>query len=102
MIEGIHLDFTTDELRTHLKTMVEHHLERDAWYQRQSADLRAELDRGPVGSADNDRNTILVSKAVNHRRKAERLQLIAEHLVDSEIYRLDDGDCAELELYHRW
>lgn len=109
MIVGLYIDFKTDELRTHLKERVAHHLERARWFAQQSDTLRETLAQEALaddriggdrtGSADNDRNPMMFKGHLKtHRREAQRLLLTLEHLAPNEVYRLSDKDCERLEL----
>jgi hypothetical protein len=98
MIEGLKLDFTTEQLRQHLKTKIAHHEERVTFYTKQVDSLKGEEFAAVSGNPIMQ----LQTKLGEHRRKATLFRIIAEHLVPNEMYRLGDNDLERIELVSRF
>ena len=93
MIEGLKLTMTGADLRRHLSARIEWHRERVLDYER-------EMDRGSLGDPGEVR---LPAHVVEHMRdehesRAGVLAFIREHVLESETYRLGEGDLVFGEL----
>jgi hypothetical protein len=97
MIEGLKLDFTTDELAKHLSRRVDHHLERAAFYEKQAGTLEAGGAQ-PQQYSGGDPVRTLKDSLAQHRNRAELLRVMRDHLVPSEQYRLDENDLLKIEI----
>jgi hypothetical protein len=95
MIEGIHLDFKSSEIKEHLLERVHYHKEREVFYLAQVRRLRkagAQL----VGYVDP--LSALEKKAESHRERRDLFAIMAEHIVPNEVYRLSETELGHIEL----
>jgi len=97
VIEGLKLDFTTDELAEHLSKRVDHHLERAEFYDKQAkalvtggAEAQQYTNGDPVQS--------LRDSLAKHRNRAALLGVMRDHLVPGETYRLHEDDLLKIEI----
>src|SRR5262245_7135111 len=100
MINGIQLDFTTDQLRQHVQDRRAYHEAKAEWYANQIEGLRGGGVRPE--SVSNDPIHSLEGTLQRHRQNAALFQVIADHLVPNETYRLSQGDLNTLELVSRY
>lgn len=103
MIEGIHLDFKSSEIKKHLLERMRHHKEREVFYLTQIRKVRkAGADRAgyinPVSA--------LEKKVESHRERCDLFAIMAQHIIPNEVYRLTETDLGHIELpgrsYNRW
>jgi hypothetical protein len=101
VIEGLHIDVTSVELKEHIADRAAHHKKRAEWYAQQAQ----QLETGHLRTADMDRHSRsydpldgLLAKRNEHVSKAAYFQFICDHLVPNETYRLKEDDLARLEV----
>jgi hypothetical protein len=99
MIQGIQIDFTTEQLREHLADRIGYHETKASWYAQQTASLREGMTANPGMTADPIR--ALEESRKDHAKRASTLTIIRDHLVPSETYRLTEGDMSRVELIDR-
>lgn len=97
MIEGLHFDLSSDELKAHLEARARHHDSRVEFYQGQAKQLR---DGGaqPTNYSNGDPIRNLEEKAAGHLEARERFSWLATHVVKNETYRLSEADASKVEL----
>lgn len=101
MIEGIKLDFTSDELRSIIADRVIHHAERQEFYESQATSLEGNgCERNDYSGGDPVKG--LRDKSKDHKTKAELFRVIGQHIVANEVYRLTESDLVRLELISRY
>jgi len=101
MIEGLHLDIASSELREHLEKRVQHHLARAEQYAKQAKEFEDEQPSDGAAAFKNTANSpldSLKSSAKNHKHRASKFAFMSKHLVQSETYRLTVHELQELEL----
>lgn len=104
MIEGIKLDFTTDELASHLRGRIEHHKERQAFYKERAALLKGSEDAVQPNYSNAVRgNPVdqMESSATKHENIFKTFEIILSHLIPNETYRLEEDDLTRLEFTTR-
>ena len=101
MIEGIKLDFTSDQLKAHVGERIVFHSQKEKWYQQQVLALRSGGVR-PDSGVSNDPVTSLERSMSDHAQKAGLFQVIADHIVSNEVYRLSESDLSRLEFISRY
>jgi hypothetical protein len=94
MIEGIHFDIRTDELKAHLEARVLHHRERAAFYEAQ----KATFADAPTEQMSNDPVQGLKAAGKRHLQQADLFAFMATHVAANETYRLSSHDLSTLEL----
>jgi hypothetical protein len=104
MIEGIHLDFKSSEIKKHLLERAQHHKEREVFYLTQVKKIRkAGAERAAYGA---DPLSALEKKAESHRERRDLFVMMAQHIIPNEVYRLTETDLGHIELpgrsYDRW
>ena len=100
MIEGMKLDFTTEQLKKHCATRIAYHEKRAVFFADEAkrfADDAREADlvsnRGyTAGKGD------LLARAENNKKMAAYFKIVSDHLVPGETYRLSDSELSRLEL----
>jgi hypothetical protein len=95
MIDGIHCDVSTDEMRTLLGKRIKYHEEKATFYAKTAKDL---TDSGLQVSGGSSRDPVgdLQTKVKEHQSRIEFLTFVAAHLVEGETYRLSEHDMARL------
>lgn len=100
MIEGIKVILTTNEFRALLNERVTRHEERGEFY-------KIEADRLEAGRAEAQTYTngdpikSLRDSQKQHEGNATRLNFLAAHLIEDEMYTLSDEDLEKVELIKR-
>ena len=94
MIEGIHCDFSADEMRACIDKTIAHERDKADDYAGQLAGLEAAGMKERGGSVDAIRD--LRGRVAERDKRAARLMIIRDHLVAGETYRLDTGDMEDL------
>ena len=99
MIEGIKIEMTTTELKTHVVERVKFHKGKAVWYAKQATNLRAGRSDGMMSASNmtNDPVTSLVRSREEHEKRATYFALVAKHLIPNETYRLSESDLSRLE-----
>jgi len=96
MIEGLHFDVPTEELRAMLSVREGEHMDKALKYDAQAAALR---DAGAAQMSGMNP----AESAKSCRARAAQLGFLKDHLVPNETYRLDKSDLSELGLLeHHW
>jgi hypothetical protein len=103
VIEGLKVELKTEELRAHLETRAQHHEKREAEF---AAEVKRVGDAMEgMGPGHSTMGEGLKGAAKRHRdehaSKATFFALLARHLVEGEVYRLDDSDLSRLEFLSR-
>lgn len=99
MIEGIHVDVSSEELRALVSQRREYHERKADEYTRQAVQveqvfLKATGDPGRTrveNPADDIRRNI-----ARHKDAARHLAFVAEHLAENETYRLGGADLRDI------
>ena len=103
MIEGVKIDITSQELYEHLMERVSYHEEKRDFYKSQAASLKAghvgEMDKSAIS---NDPVASLEGSQNRHKEAAALFRFLAEHLVEDEVYRLEERDFTRLEIIKRY
>lgn len=100
MIEGLKLDFTSEELKQHLNKKVKYHRERSRFY----GEKAQALHEGGAEAAQfsgGDPVRALKDKQLDHNKRAELFEIYSSHLVN-DTYRLSDSDLTRIELVSRY
>jgi hypothetical protein len=97
MIEGLKLDFTTEELADHLSRRVEHHQERANFYEKQATALETGGAQAQQYSGGDPLRSLRDS-LTQHLNRATLLGVMRDHLVPGETYRLDENDLLKIEI----
>jgi hypothetical protein len=100
MIEGIKIDMTCEELRAHVKFRVDHHVKKHNFYAQQVETLS--VGREAMANISNDPVTSLKHSMETHKERAAFFNVLAEHLIEGEVYRLSESDLMRLELFSRY
>jgi hypothetical protein len=103
MIEGIKIELTSDELRSHVQSRVDFHRAKCDFYAKQAASLRAgQEENAATYNASNNPVASLQQSEASHRERATYFKILADHLIPGETYRLSDTDLTRLELFSRY
>lgn len=102
MIEGLHFDVTSGQLMQHLRERMEYHRERQAVYDREisrleKVDLERESDQDIHLTRVDGPKENLKRRSEEHRAKAQKFELLLNHVILGEVYRLSDEDLIKLE-----
>ncbi len=98
MIEGIKVQYQTEELRSHLLTRAAHHDQRAAWYH----EMAEKADALPPGlSMNNSPVQSAKDQETKHMQRAALFRVMADHLIPSETYQLTVEDLDFLEVLPR-
>lgn len=100
MIEGLHYDFTSAEVKKHLEDRAAYHRKRCDIYQNSLDKLGGQEDAEDVGASKSGRKDI-DDKIKSHKNTAVQFELLAAHLIPNEVYRLKKSDMAEIGLIDR-
>lgn len=104
MIEGLHIEIPSAELKAHIQERADHHKKRAKFYTQQAEDLQRghqrEMEDQHGGSYDPLDG--LLRKVNEHQHKAAFFQFIADHIVPNEKYRLSENDLSRVELFSRY
>lgn len=98
MIEGLKLDFSTEQLQGHLRGKISYHREKARWYASRIADLKSGGVQQPEHGVSNDPVQSLDRSRRSHHERAELFQVMYDHLIPNETYRLSETDLVKLEL----
>lgn len=93
MIEGLKLTMTGGELRERLGERIRWHEER-----RDEFDRARTPSRDPDSAAGQLPDHIIEHMRDEHSARADVLALIHDHVVESEVYRLGEGDLVFAEM----
>jgi hypothetical protein len=100
MIEGLKIDVTSEELRTHLDERAKYHRQKADWYASQIEALQSGgLDRS---RGSNDPLDSLGNSMKAHRDKTSYFAFLAQHLITGETYRLSQDDLSAIEVASRY
>ena len=100
MIEGLKIDIPSVELVEHLTERATFHLERGKFYREQA---KAIGERGDIiADVTNDPQRNLNQSGKTHEERYAFFRFLAEHVVPSETYRLNESDLARIELLSRY
>lgn len=102
MIEGLHVDVSSAELKEMLLGRLKYHQEKTTAYERQLADLTKiqaafdeEAQRMSKMSNQGPKES-LESAIKRHREQSIFYRFVSEHVVPNETYRLDENDLTRL------
>lgn len=111
MIEGLHFDISSDQLREHLLSRIEWHRERHEWYKKNASELVESFNRQADPNwvhtpfdvttgygASNSRVDNLKDGAKQHLDKVTTYTAFVKYLIPNNTYRLTPHSMAELEL----
>lgn len=107
MIEGIKLDISTDDLRTHLTSRSEYHATRREYYLAEykrttqnviAGESEIDSDEGFATTSNYGQDRTYIQNAKQHRTKAAFFKFVAQYLIPNETYRLSESDLAKFEL----
>ena len=96
MIEGLHFDLSSDEMREHLAAKAEYHIERSVWYLERVKDLQDGGVQSDHQVSGGDPLKNLQTQADRHSSRADFFQFLTDHTVN-ETYRLSENDLRTLE-----
>jgi hypothetical protein len=112
MIEGLKLDIRADELMQRLDSRIAHHRAKADAYDSQLlklGEIEPSLEDDDVMGALRGRESPRASlerKRHEHLERVEVLTFLREHIVNTEVYRLDEQDLRMAELlpdrFNRW
>lgn len=100
MITGLHFDFPSEELKQRLAERIQHHKDRQEFYEKQAGSLQA-------GGAEameytgGDPVKALQDKARQHQNRGELFRIFHDHIIPGEVYRLEEKDLLALDLISR-
>lgn len=107
-IEGIHIDIKGTELQERFTQLAEYHATKVEEYEKKRVDLAridAELakEAAEIGkyTSNNRGSDTIVSLIDRHKDQAVYCKFMAEHVVVSATYRLDEGDLAKIGVTKR-
>ncbi len=101
MIEGLHFDFEAKELERHLDKKAEHHLVRWEWYDVQITKLEAGGMKDEQVTGGNPLQN-MKERRDKHLARKEFFELLRDHLVKGETYRLSEPNLVNIELISRY
>ena len=96
MIEGLHFDLSSDEMREHLATKAEHHTQRAVWYLERAKDLQDGGMQSDHQVSGGDPLKNLQAQAEKHTSRADFFKFLTDHII-GETYRLSESDLRTLE-----
>ena len=102
MITGLHVDVSSDELKTMLLGRLKYHKDKVALYQEQlvtmkSVDDKLKADRESIGKGSTQTPTDAIQSAIQkHENQCVYYDFMAKHVVASETYRLSEQDLQRL------
>jgi hypothetical protein len=98
MIDGLHFDFPSAEIKKHLEDRARYHGDRAAAYRTQFAQLGGQEDSPEDLGLSSSGRKDLAQRAQGHANKAQHFLILAAHVVPNEVYRLEKRELAEIEL----
>ena len=104
MIEGIHVDISSVELRRHLLKVADEHHEKALKYHSTinvlEKALDGEGDEGgfPLNTSSRDPVDEHKKGEKRHLSRRDYLLVVADHLIPNEVYRLSLGDLEHIEM----
>ncbi len=102
MINGLHVDVTSDELKKMLLGRLTYHQEKISFYKEQVAEMRKvdeklKRDREAIGKTSTQSPIESLESAVlKHENQSIYYKFMADHVVPSEVYRLSESDLQRL------
>jgi hypothetical protein len=100
MIEGLKLDFTSEQLQEHIRARCAYHRNKAEWYAGEIARLKeGGLDRT---GASHDPIDGLERHRKDHADKYALFSVLAEHVIPKETYRLTQSDLCSMEFISRY
>lgn len=99
-VKGLKYQLSTEQLKIHLMGRVEHHKKKAEWYKDKLGTLRQGLDREESRMSSMNSNPIeeFEKKIKKHENLVSSLTFMADHLIPSENYILDDDDLRKIEV----
>lgn len=107
MIEGLHYDVTSEEIRKILEKRVEQCERKADVFKKQGEEQRAlsakifEMAGDDSPKFSGDQSTNLISRAKEYQEKAKMYRFMTEHLVKDTTYRLSHTDLEFLGIINR-
>lgn len=101
MIEGLKFEVKSAELVAHIGERQKYHTDKTNWYDSQIESLRNGGVRPEAGVSNDPINSLERSRE-SHKMKAQLFTFMKEHIVPGEVYRLNEGDLARLEILDRY
>jgi hypothetical protein len=99
MIEGLKIEVSSAELVGHLRAKEAHHREKATAYQQQA---RGVEQLRPLEGQSSDPASALWKAHREHDSKAQLFGFLAGHVIDREVYRLDESDLIRIEIIDRY
>ena len=99
MIEGLHIQTTSQELKEHLEERANYHRDKAEWYSDQVDSLAKGIERTRM---TNDPMWSLEESLRSHQNRASYFAFMAEHIISNEEYRLSQEDLGQIELSSRY
>ena len=102
MINGLYIDVTSEELKTMLLGRLKYHQEKVVLYKEQvetmlKVDEKLKGDREAIGKTSTASPVDTLEQAVRkHENQVVYYKFMAEHVVQSEVYRLSENDLQRL------
>jgi hypothetical protein len=102
MIEGLKFHVEGVEIRDHLQRRLEHHRQRQAFYEQKVSELQSGGAEA-MQYTNGDPVRALGDKAAQHKQTIELFVFMHDHIRPSEQYQLADEDLRRLEIISaRW
>jgi len=102
MIEGMKFDFSGEELREQLLKRCAHHKKRAAFYKEQHDAFVREAEDAEIKHGQNtyvQTKKSMADQMQIHEKAVPFFQILADHVVEKETFRLDVKDMNELEFF---
>lgn len=102
IISGLHVDVSSEELRTMLRDRLKHHNNKAAFYQKQlvemgKVDLALSAEAKEMGKISTQGPMETLKTAVTkHENQATYYKFMSEHVVSNATYRLCEADLVRL------
>lgn len=99
MIEGLHVDVPTAEIKEAFRRRAEHHTERLAVHKRQLELLMSAIDVSDRNLARGSGRSPIDEQEAKVKEHADAIAyctFMSDHLVPGEIYRLEEGEIYKL------
>lgn len=101
MINGLHIDVSSKELKDRLASKRDYHQEKADYYSSQIKSLRENTDEEISIQATNNPLSGLGQSLKTHVLKRDFFAFMYDHIVENEVYRLSQGDLVVLEIIDR-
>lgn len=99
MIQGLQIELTSNELRTHLSRKAADHAKKADAYATQYLEVK-KLQPAEGGMTNDPAQSLAMSRDM-HAKKSNYYAFLAEKLIPNETYRLQEHDLERLEWFSR-